>query len=329
SAVTRVLAEREDWRRTRRRGAVVVVGDRGAGLDRLPELLAEASPGLLVLRPPRRISSAEGARAWLAEALGAESTAPEALCAAALGRGEELIVVMDLHLLMLRGVGGFSALGALLELIQRCAEEHLWVCAARTPLWRYLEGVPGAVDLGVFRAPIELGALRADALDAWLIGAEERAGFTPSFARLAAVGGVSDARGEARARAAWARLIEDLSQGAPEVARALWFDSLRAGASPEHIEHGPPRLDGLDALDQLNTEDLFLLTALAIHGAMDLPALVEALNRPESALRAACRRLEALGVVMGELSGEVYELNPRLHPQVLRLLRQRALLETA
>ena len=76
---------------------------------------------------------------------------------------------MDLHLLMLRGVGGFAALGALLDVIQRGAEERLWVCAARTPLWRYLEGAPGAVDLGVFRAPIELGALRADALESWLL----------------------------------------------------------------------------------------------------------------------------------------------------------------
>ena len=113
------------------------------------------------------------------------------------------------------------------------------------------------------------------------------------------------------------------------MARALWLHSLRAGASPEQLEHGPPRLDGLDALDQLSTEDLFLLTALAIHGPMTLSALIEALNRPESALRAACRRLEALGVLMGELSGELYELHPRLHPQILRVLRQRALLETA
>ena len=328
-AVARVFAERDDWRRTHRRGAVVIVGDRGAGLDRLPELLAEGAPNLLVLRPPRRISDAKGARAWLAESLGAESSEPQALCSAAISRSEELIVVMDLHLLMLRGVGGFAALGALLDVIQRGAEERLWVCAARTPLWRYLEGAPGAVDLGVFRAPIELGALRADALESWLLGAEVAAGFVPSFTRLAAVGGVSDARGEARARAAWARLIEDLSQGAPEVARALWLHSLRAGASPEQLEHGPPRLDGLDALDQLSTEDLFLLTALAIHGPMTLSALIEALNRPESALRAACRRLEALGVLMGELSGELYELHPRLHPQILRVLRQRALLETA
>ncbi|HMV69954.1 MAG TPA: hypothetical protein PKA64_24150, partial [Myxococcota bacterium] len=158
-------------------------------------------------------------------------------------------------------------------------------------------------------------------------GPPPEAGLVPSFAGLA--GERVNARALARARVTWLRLIEDMSQGRPLVARALWRRSLGDGELPDVVEHGPPDQPGADALAGLSTEDLFLLTALAVHGELDGPSLVEVLNVGASRIRGACRRLQAQGILISDEDRDRYEIEPLVHPLVLRLLRQRAFLVTA
>ena len=328
AACARAVAAHAAWAKVHRRGLVAVIGDRGSGLDLLPGALATTLPPAKVIRVPKRITQPAEAVAWLAQAMGLSAQSAPELVDHLQRMSGGVVMVMDLHLLLLRSVGGFAGLRSILEIMQETSEELFWICAVRTPTWRYLEGTPGAVDLGLFREQIHLDDLRADELATWLLNPLEQAGLKASFG--AVIGpGPRDPRAEARARVAWFRLIEDLSQGRPLVARDLWTASLRASSAPDTVEHAIPELPIIEVIEELDTEDLFVLTALAIHGELDLAALVEVLNRPPSALRAACRRLEAMGVLVGDERGDRYDLGALVHPQVLRVLRQRAFLRTA
>ena len=328
-AVAAVVEAHARWTAIHRRGAVAVVGDRGSGIELLSTALPAVVPGVTVLRVPRRMSSAAEVLGWLGAQLDLPGDRADALVTALAARPSGPILVLDAHLLLLRTVGGFAGLRALFEVMQTTSEEHFWVVAVRAPMWRFLEGAPGAIDLGLFGERVDVGAARAIELAEWLLAPLEAAGIQPSFRSLAAEGSAVDARAEHRSRAAWFRLVEDLSQGAPMVARELWLSSLCVTGDAAAVEHNLPSVAGADAVEELGTEDLFLLTALALHGELDQRAFAEVLNRPIHAIGAACRRLEALGVLRGDEQGDRYVLGELVHPQVLRVLRQRAFIETA
>lgn len=313
-----------------RPGAYAIIGDRGAGLDGLPAALTAMDPGLCTLRPPARLRGAEAALGWIGAALGCPDASPEALQAHLLERGGA-VLLLDGHRLLLRTVGGFDALRAILELMQATSERCTWICALRAPTWSFLRGAPEAVDLSVFRRVAALEPVGAEALGAWLLPALSAAGLRARFGTLAAHGERStEARAEARARAGYLRLLEDLSQGNPLVAEGLWRASHRAGAAADDVEHALPALPAAQALATLGDEDLFLLTALAVHGGLTVAELAEVLNRPAGAVQAACRRLCGEQIThIARTEPRTYAIEALVLPQVLRILRHRAFLQTA
>ena len=308
-------------------GVYAIVGDNGSGLEALPEALAELGVGLTVLRPTGRLRAADPAIAWLAEALGCAGGSLEALTTHLLRRGGTLLL-FDLHLLFLRTVGGFDALQAILELMQATSDRCTWVCAARSPTWSLLRGAPQAVDLSIFRGVVELEPLSAEALGAWLLPSLSRAGLQGRFGALDADGErTHEPRAELRAQAGYLRLLEDLSQGYPLVAEGLWRRSHREGAAPGEVEHSAPAVPKVLALLNLGDEELFMLTALAVHGSLTVAELALVLNRPEGAVQAACRRLASEQLLRAEgPAPSATTIDPLALPQTLRLLRNRAFL---
>ncbi len=328
--VQAVSTAHASWAAAPGRGAVAVLGDRGSGLDCLPDEVRAIVTDVRVLRVPRRTTSEHELVAWLSEALGYPGLDATALERAIQADRGKAILLLDVHNLLLRRVGGFGALRALVDLLEVTSDAWFWVCAFPLPTWRYLKGTPGAVDLGVFRNVLRVGPASTGDLEGWLLPPLAAAGLRPSFDVLAAgLGDADDPRVAARARDAYFRLLEDISQGRPLVARRIWATSHRGAATSGVVEHVPPSLPASQRLTPLGDDDLFLLTALAIHGEVTVAELASVLNRPEGSVQAACRRLDALDVVAGDEATDRYDIDPLAHPQVLRVLRHRAFLESA
>ena len=79
-----------------------------------------------------------------------------------------VIAVDDLHQVFRRSVGGFSGLVALLEVMFATSEEHFWLASLHEPAWVYLQGVPGAVNLSVFRDRVAVRRWKANEVRNWL-----------------------------------------------------------------------------------------------------------------------------------------------------------------
>ncbi len=324
-AVERVTRAYERWV-SERTGMVAVIAERGAGLSRVPELLAPSLGHVCRVDVTHRISDVQNARTLLAEALGVPDS-DEGFVASVQEKPSRSIIVSNAHLLFVRRAGGFEALRFMLEIMQATSEEHFWVWCANARTWAYLCDTPGAVDLGVFQDQIHVEPMMPDELGDWLLDPLSRDGLHASFVGLTRSGsdGV-DPRAELRARRAYLRVLDDLSQGRPGIARSLWHASLRAGENGA-IEHAVPSLPQGVNVDTLKDEDLFVLTALVVHAGLDLDSLSEVLNRPPARVQSACRRLEHSGVVIGDAQGTWFDVPEVVQPSLVRVLRQRAFLD--
>ncbi|MCK6504894.1 ATP-binding protein [Myxococcota bacterium] len=319
---------------------VAVVGDPGSGKSALLEqagaLARQELPGLPVVRLQldRRLSEPGAALAWLAEATQALPPGAvrgeadlAALEQALAAEPPKVFLVDDLHRLVLRAVGGFGAARAVLRVMLATCEEHLWVCAVHRPTWDYLAGVGTSINLDAFRLRLLLDPVPAARLQDWATERAQAAGLALSFAGLVggAPVGLDARRAEERAAQAWFRLLADASGGNPEVAWGHLRQALVGGAGPSQVEVRFFQAPGGAELEALADLDLFVLTAVVMHGELDGAALSEVLNAPLGQVHEACRRLEGLGVLREEPVDAVagWRVPAPWWPAVVRTLRQR------
>lgn len=324
------------WKTEQRRGVIAVTGQRGSGKSRLMDTLPEwLNSGLPVRRAEmdRETIEPEAVLAWLMQ-----STAPEVerpaegwttdTCIEALsGLPPSLFVVDDLHRAFVRAVGGFKALRQVLTVMHAASDRHFWVCGFHGETWAWLEGVRGAVNLGVFRQRIRVDDLDEHRLRDWLEARARAAGLVLRYQHLAATGlrGTDKIRAEERARAAYWRLLVDSSRGNPRVSHSAWLTSLRQGAPGEAAVVLFAQPDST-VLEEAGDMALFLLAAIVVHDGLPVNLLANVLNISVPEVRTICRQLQGLGVLSGDAMDSYYQVVPAWSPVVDRRLRQRHLL---
>ena len=247
-----------------------------------------------------------------------------------------VFLIDDAHLLLLRAVGGFSALRRLINLMHATAEQHFWVVAFHQQAWSFLEGSAVPVSIDLFRAQVEIQPLSPPRLSEWLSNNTRAAGFEFDFDNLiaSAMLGADPARSLDRVKTAFWRRLTDISEGNPKVALMFWLNSLRHPAHPElEIAQDPEdsHLIPLDVVlyspeysetvDSLTDTELFVLAALVIHDGLSAERLASALNTTRGIIRGTCRHLQILDVLV--LCNSEYCISPPWLPAITRTLRQR------
>ena len=319
------------WKEQHAGGIVMLVGDRGSGKSGLASELLEASDpevGSIEIRVPGRLSGTAAAMTWLADALGVEPDEPNSASVAA--AVNELprawIAVRDLHLVFLRVVGGFSAMRALLDVMQRTAGTHFWVCTMHEHTWHTLRGTPAAVSLAMVREAVTLEPLSANELSTWIVDVAQHAGYDITFEGLRAAGrGEDDPRAAGKERSAYWRLLAEASQGNPGVAKHFWITSL-APVSSGSLDVALFAAPTVTDLGGLSDDALFVLAALVVHDGLDIDQLATVLNAPRGRVRATCRRLRSSGVLTGNAEATAFRVSMSWLPAVERLLRQKSFL---
>lgn len=343
----------DDWRDEQRRGLVLVLGNKGMGKSHFLDWAAEKlvsrhlgegeGPLLQIerLRPSSRLVGAGPALVWLARAL---DVALDEELGDGPGLGDEtcktlerrlrreleerpptLFAIDDLQYLMLRKVGGFAALQAVLAVLLGSAERHFWLVSFHKPSWIYLQGLALDIAEDMFRAEIELLPWTGDQLRDWLEDRTRRAGFVPVYDRLLRWGSLRrETAGPALQRAitAYWRLLVERSHGNPEIATVHWFDSLCRSRSERRLAVMLFDLPAIGELDELDDDELFVLTALTIHGRLTTDQLTKVLNLSSSTVVVACRHLAGLGIL--ERSGaQGFATAARWRMSIHRHLRQK------
>jgi hypothetical protein len=321
------------WCEQRRRGLYVVTADRGQGkttlLTRLGRSLAsEHQVSELHFEHP--VDGPDGARAWLAARVleRSDSTAlsrEELIDEISLLSGPRVFLVDDMERLFLREVGGFATLRAVLQVMHATSDEHFWICSFHGPTWSYLRGVPGVFDPAFFEGVYQLPLVGPDQLARWLATVVQQAELELGFDDLAGIGPntLEADRLRKRAELAYWRLLADASAGNPQVARTLFLSGL--SRHQDHLRVGLFDAPTPAQLHDLSDNELFVLTAVAVHDRLDVDQLARVSNLPRSGVRTACQRLVARGVLAAEgfeISSR-YELQVRWLPAVERHLRNK------
>ena len=239
-----------------------------------------------------------------------------------------IFVVDDLHRCFLRAVGGFRGLRDILTAMHAASDRHFWICSFHGDNWAYLEGVGGAVNLGVFRARVQMRPMAPEVLRDWLEAHTRAAGLEPTYDDLATEGWMASdpERARERARNAYFRLLAEATRGNPRVALERWSLSLRQGEEPGQAAVVLFAQPDSTLLTDGGDHALFVLSALVVHDGLDVDHLARVLNLPAAACRATCRRLEGIGVLESDDCDKHFDITMAWAPAVHRHLRRKHLL---
>ncbi len=320
------------WREERRRGTLVLTGDRGAGattfLSQNAAVLEQEG------RPPRRTQLDQPMRTRedalrMFQRHFALTELPEtldALVETLLALPSEVHVIDHAHRSFLRVVGGFDALRTLLYVCNATSERHLWLLVVHRPAWGFLKRLGSLVNLGTVREVIDLAPLTGPQLRALALGRTQAAGFTVDFRRLVRPGpfGSSPEVEEDRTIRAFFRLLAEESGGCPRTALAMWVDGLRP-VSGDRFEVKLPPDPGADIGDDLQRHELFVLAALRTLDRLSLVDLADVVDLSLEATRAVVRGLEQRRLVHVTEHGAALDMR-RTRP-IIRTLRRRHVLQ--
>jgi hypothetical protein len=321
-----------EWKEDRRRGLVVITGDRGYGkrvvLERVSHQVNEFDDSIKATAP-NDIMDEQGALRWFGQIIGVHQTdSVEDMVAALQEKPATVFFVSHLHRLFLRSVGRYTPLDSVLAIMQATGNTHFWVVTMHEPSWTFLNGLAEVGNVAVFKTRVHLPNLGPSVLQKWLEEHTQRAGYTVNFDTLLPTGarrGPDRPRRLERATSAYWRLLAESSHGNASVAMRLWIESLL----PNPVENtvGIRLFEANETADIEHLEDnhLFTLTALVLHDEMNVEELHAALNLSETSVRAVCRHLEQKGLI-SENAARRYRVRLNWLPAVERLLRRRSFL---
>ena len=295
------------------------------------------------LQPTGRLSDPDALLRWLLAELDLGLEEPDwiLLTRALRELPPTVFFIDDAHRLLLRGVGGFSALRRLINLMHATADQHFWVASFHRQSWSFLEGSAVPVSIDLFRTRLEIEPLSPARLADWLSSNTRAAGFDFDFDNLiaGAVLGADPARSLERVQTAFWRRLADTSAGNPTVALLFWISSLRHPLHPElEVADDPAHahltpLDVVlyspafaDTIDAMSDPELFVLASILIHDGLSVENLASSLNTTLGIIRSLCRQLQTLEVLT--LHDTEYRISPIWIPAVTRTLRQRHFLHS-
>ncbi len=321
------------WQKEQRRGLVALIGDRGDGkrtwLDVKERQLQGQGLDVTRVTLDQRLTRHEDLNRWLADAFGVPyQEGPEEMAESLKGLPPGIYVIEGGHLAFLRAVQGFGAIRKLLYLLNAAGDRHLWVVAFHRPAWRYLERLGELVDVGVFRAVVELKPMGERELRDLCLKRAERAGVSIDFKRLVrtgALGGDPQIELE-RTINIYFRLLSEASAGNPAVALEMFALCMSPLEGDSYTIHFADFMD-LGTIDQLNEADLFTLVALRTQDILDEAELVHVTNMSPGNIRSVVKLLQSRGLVVPD--GHRLRISELELPAVTRTLRRRHFLQWA
>ena len=133
--MVRIAEEHAQWREGQRGCLVAIIGGTGTGksmvLSRARARLEAGDAPIRSLQPTGRLSDPDALLRWLLAELDLGLEEPDwiLLTRALRELPPTVFFIDDAHRLLLRGVGGFSALRRLINLMHATADQHFWVAS--------------------------------------------------------------------------------------------------------------------------------------------------------------------------------------------------------
>lgn len=302
--VQTVLGVHAAWTEERRQGLVVLAADPGHGLEGCVEQVCEAFAlrdwDVSTIAVDDRIDTPHGLVTSVLTSLGLEEHMDD--LDAVVDRIESLpprVLVLDgLHRGFLREAGGLQGLRNLMYVANASSNHHFWLVTSHRPAWRFFERLGALLNTGVVRRVVTLAPWSAPAIRALCEQAATEAGLVPAFTRLEGKGLFGNAPEIEReqTRRGFFRLLTEGCQGNPRGALQIWGRCLRRMPDGRVVVVIDPSIAG-DMTQRFDAEDQFVLTALRLHGGLDMARLERCLEAGNTSARAVVHELEQRGVL--------------------------------
>ena len=209
-----------------------------------------------------------------------------------------LVIVPEAQRLFLATLGGFAVLRELSRVMSRHRKRIFWCLILPTQTLRYLKIV--TLDDNVFPLALQLPRWKVAAIQSMVEARHQHTGLESRFS--VAVQRAAEATPGATPAGHYYRVLADLCQGNPAVARDLFLASVRMDDQGV-VVIGLPQRNPMRQLTALPKIAVYLLTAILRHGDLTFSEAVAATGLAEARLYMAWERCLELGVLIQHADG--------------------------
>ncbi|MFW6057530.1 MAG: hypothetical protein ACOC9W_01630, partial [Persicimonas sp.] len=314
------------WQANQVQGSLALSAEQGLGrtslVNDIVRRLAEQFPDLTVERAriTDKIVDRVAIIKFIADFFGLDETPDgrEQLVEQLLAMKPRMIVLDDCHHFFVREIGGFQGLDTFLEVVNLTDEVHFWMLTFNEYSWNYINRVHPRQHY--FGKVCEIQPWSEREIQELIQRRNALTGRKISFTDLVITHDdtENDFYEIIKTANGYFRLLHEYSRGNPAVALRFWRRSI--GVDPDGTIHvslfrKPP----MGPIHQLEDQYLFVLAAIAQHGALGPDELAKITNSEHAFCEMALNYFVERGIVTPYKNGRV-ELSPLYFRQIVKQL---------
>ena len=246
-------------------------------------------------------------------------------------RKRTVIVVENIQNCFVRHINGYEAINALLFLISKTREKVLWVVSCSRYAWSFLNVVTKISDY--FSHSVSVDAYSQQEIRQLILRRQQASGYQVVYrpdANTSKSRSYKKTLGDPDEEQAFLedRFFEQLwkqAEGNSTAAMIYWIRSI-VDFEESHFIIEPHKFSGIEYLQEMDSNSLFILAAFVIHDTLSAPELALVLRISNTSAQMQISRLQAQGLLVSK--GDNFSLNDMVFRQVVRLLKSRNILNT-
>ncbi len=321
-----VIETVDRWLTNEVQGSLALSAEQGMGrttlVNDIVRRLAEEFPDVAVERAriTEKVTDREAVITFIAEFFGLAKTPDgreelvEQLCA----MESRMIVLDDCHHFFVREIGGFQGLDTFLEVVNLTDEIHFWMLTFNEYSWNYINRVHPRQHY--FGKVCQIEPWTEREIQELIQRRNALTGRKISFTDLVITHDdtENDFYEIIKTANGYFRLLHEYSRGNPSVALRFWRRSI--GVDPDGTIHVSLfRKPSMGPIQRLDDQYLFVLAAIAQHGALGAHELAEITNSEHAFCEMALNYFVERGIVTPYKNRRV-ELSPLYFRQVVKKL---------
>ena len=239
--------------------------------------------------------------------------------------------LIDIQNCFVRHINGYEAINVLLFLISKTREKVLWVVSCSRYAWSFLNVVTKISDY--FSHSVSVDAYSQQEIRQLILRRQQASGYQVVYrpdANTAKSRSYKKTLGDPDEEQAFLedRFFEQLwkqAEGNSTAAMIYWIRSI-VDFEESHFIIEPHKFSGIEYLQEMDSNSLFILAAFVIHDTLCAPELALVLRISNTSAQMQVSRLQAQGLLVSK--GDNFSLNDMVFRQVVRLLKSRNILNT-
>ena len=307
-----------------------VVGEKGSGKSLFIRMLDEEiinKHDVIEIRFEGTIADKHKIIKQIASALMVSEVKETADLIEAIKRKKKRIVVIleNIQDCYIRSISGFEGIEELLYLISETNKEILWTVSCTRYGWLYLDKVLNISNY--FTHAVESDNLSSDQIKELIIRRHNASGYDLKFlsdesskkSRAYKKNLDDEEKSQEYLKNTFFEKLSKLSEGNPSTAMIYWIRSIKE-YDDTHFFIKPFNFSSIDRIENLESSDLFALTAFVLHDSLYPEDLSKIMHQPLSESRLTVSRLSTSSILLE--GDEGFMLNHLIYRQVVRVLKE-------